>query len=56
MTSPATDGGVTDPQEVGDEATFLEKLGAKAKNRIEGFFQWWGYNMASRPWLVLFIG
>ncbi|CAB3234366.1 unnamed protein product [Arctia plantaginis] len=56
VTNPVSDSFGLDPQEVTGEATFLEKLGAGTEKRIEDFFQWWGYIMASRPWLVLFIG
>ncbi|CAB3230588.1 unnamed protein product [Arctia plantaginis] len=56
VTNPVSDSFGMDPQEVTGEATFLEKLGAGTEKRIEDFFQWWGYIMASRPWLVLFIG
>ncbi|XP_073961835.1 NPC intracellular cholesterol transporter 1-like isoform X2 [Choristoneura fumiferana] len=38
------------------EATFFEKLGADTETKLEDFFQWWGVHMASRPWVVLFIG
>lgn len=38
------------------QATFFEKLGAEAETRLEDFFQWLGCCMASRPWIVLFLG
>ncbi|XP_047992313.1 NPC intracellular cholesterol transporter 1 isoform X1 [Leguminivora glycinivorella] len=38
------------------EATFFEKLGADTETKLEDFFQWWGYHMASKPWIVLFAG
>ncbi|XP_053611074.1 NPC intracellular cholesterol transporter 1 isoform X2 [Plodia interpunctella] len=38
------------------DATFFEKLGAKTESTLEDFFEWWGNIMASRPWIVLFMG
>ncbi|KAJ2940417.1 hypothetical protein O0L34_g97 [Tuta absoluta] len=38
------------------QATLLERLGATTETKLEDFFQWWGTQMASRPWLVLFFG
>lgn len=55
-TNPNSAGWTIDQPDGVSEATFLEKLGAETETRMEDFFQWWGYNMASRPWLVLFIG
>ncbi|KAI5637788.1 sterol-sensing domain of SREBP cleavage-activation domain-containing protein [Phthorimaea operculella] len=37
-------------------ATFLERLGATTETKLEDFFQWWGTQMAQRPWVVLFFG
>lgn len=39
-----------------EDGTFFEKLGAETESKLEDFFQWWGTAMASRPWLVLFLG
>lgn len=36
--------------------SFFEKLGANTESKLEDFFQWWGYTMASSPWVVLFLG
>ncbi|XP_050549780.1 NPC intracellular cholesterol transporter 1 isoform X2 [Spodoptera frugiperda] len=56
-TNPRTLGWSTDqPDGVEGEASFFEKLGAETETKMEDFFQWWGYHMASRPWLVLFVG
>lgn len=56
-TNPSSTDWGTRPDEVGvAEATFLEKLGAATETKMEDFFQWWGCTMASRPWLVLFLG
>ncbi|CAG4982286.1 unnamed protein product [Colias eurytheme] len=45
-----------DRAEGATDASFFEKLGAKTETKLEDFFQWWGTIMASRPWLVLFLG
>ncbi|CAB3230600.1 unnamed protein product [Arctia plantaginis] len=55
-TNPNSAGWAIDQPDGVGEATFLEKLGAETETRMEDFFQWWGYNMACRPWLVLFVG
>ncbi|KAF9419459.1 hypothetical protein HW555_003959 [Spodoptera exigua] len=56
-TTPRTLGWSADqPDGVAGEASFFEKLGAETETKMEDFFQWWGYHMASRPWLVLFVG
>lgn len=47
----------TDPSEGhAPEATFFEKLGATTTTKLEDFFQFLGFHMASRPWIVLFFG
>lgn len=57
MTTNPSDIACTLEQAGGDgEATFFEKLGAETETKLEDFFQWWGHMMASRPWIVLFIG
>lgn len=39
-----------------ERSTFFERLGADTETKLEDFFQWWGYIMASRPWVVLLFG
>lgn len=56
-TNPTSAGwGIDQPDGGAAEATFFEKLGAKTETKLEDFFQWWGTIMASRPWIVLFLG
>ncbi|CAH0588864.1 unnamed protein product [Chrysodeixis includens] len=55
-TNPSSAAWVDQPDGAASDATFFEKLGAETETRMEDFFQWWGTIMASRPWLVLFIG
>ncbi|XP_026319568.1 NPC intracellular cholesterol transporter 1, partial [Hyposmocoma kahamanoa] len=38
------------------EATFFERLGATTETKLEDFFQFLGFHMAYRPWIVLFGG
>ncbi|XP_038222649.1 NPC intracellular cholesterol transporter 1 [Zerene cesonia] len=49
-------GGPLERAEGAADASFFERLGAKTETMLEDFFQWWGTIMASRPWLVLFLG
>ncbi|XP_075980245.1 Niemann-Pick type C-1a isoform X2 [Anticarsia gemmatalis] len=56
MATNPSSAGWADQPEGPSEATFLEKLGAETETRMEDFFQWWGCLMASRPWIVLFVG
>ncbi|KAG7311994.1 hypothetical protein JYU34_001435 [Plutella xylostella] len=51
MASPPTGADATDAP-----ATFFERLGADTETKMEDFFQWLGVTMASRPWIVLFLG
>lgn len=56
-TNPTSAGwGIDQPDGGPAEATFFERLGAKTETKLEDFFQWWGTLMASRPWIVLFLG
>ncbi|XP_013148224.1 PREDICTED: Niemann-Pick C1 protein isoform X2 [Papilio polytes] len=56
MSTNPTSVGWTGEQGEGGDATFFERLGAETETRLEDFFQWWGCIMASRPWIVLFLG
>ncbi|XP_030025316.1 NPC intracellular cholesterol transporter 1 isoform X1 [Manduca sexta] len=58
MSSPPPAGGWAEEQAEGGPAaaSLFERLGAATETHLEDFFQWWGLNMASRPWLVLFMG
>ncbi|CAH2044145.1 unnamed protein product, partial [Iphiclides podalirius] len=56
MSTNPTSNPWSDQVDAAAEATFFEKLGAEAETRLEDFFQWWGCIMASRPWIVLFLG
>ncbi|XP_039756217.1 NPC intracellular cholesterol transporter 1 isoform X2 [Pararge aegeria] len=55
-TNPPPVGWAGDQADNTEEATFFEKLGAETESKLEDFFQWWGTAMASRPWVVLFLG
>lgn len=55
-TNPTSTRWTAEQQESPEEATFFERLGAETETKLEDFFQWWGCIMASKPWIVLFIG
>ncbi|XP_045537297.1 NPC intracellular cholesterol transporter 1 isoform X5 [Papilio machaon] len=55
-TNPTSVGWTADQADGAADATFFERLGAETETRLEDFFQWWGCIMASRPWIVLFLG
>ncbi|KAJ8715247.1 hypothetical protein PYW08_005228 [Mythimna loreyi] len=55
-TNPPAAGWADQPDGATGDASFFEKLGAETETRMEDFFQWWGTIMASRPWIVLFVG
>nr|UZD10842.1 Niemann-Pick type C1 a [Mythimna separata] len=55
-TNPPPAGWADQPDGAAGDASFFEKLGAETETRMEDFFQWWGTIMASRPWIVLFVG
>ncbi|XP_068617935.1 NPC intracellular cholesterol transporter 1 isoform X2 [Battus philenor] len=55
-TNPTSVGWRVDQPDGISDATFFEKLGAETETKLEDFFQWWGCIMASRPWIVLFLG
>lgn len=55
-TNPTSTRWTAEQQENPEEATFFERLGAETETKLEDFFQWWGCIMASKPWIVLFIG
>ncbi|XP_064073679.1 NPC intracellular cholesterol transporter 1 isoform X2 [Vanessa tameamea] len=55
-TNPTSVGWSADQPDGADDATFFEKLGAETETKLEDFFQWWGCLMASKPWIVLFLG
>lgn len=55
-TNPTAIGWSVDQPDRAEDATFFEKLGAETETKLEDFFQWWGCHMASKPWVVLFIG
>ncbi|CAH2093182.1 unnamed protein product [Euphydryas editha] len=55
-TNPTTISWSIDQPDRVEDATFFEKLGAETETKLEDFFQWWGCQMASKPWIVLFVG
>ncbi|XP_041982247.1 NPC intracellular cholesterol transporter 1 isoform X2 [Aricia agestis] len=55
-TNPTSVGWSVDQPDGATGATFFERLGAETETKLEDFFQWWGCLMASRPWIVLFVG